>query len=98
MAIRTAKTSKLRFIEYIPSRGLLLQVHSAFGTKGYPPSLADFAFWANGTSVISVITIRTICLRYLRTAGQNTRESGCGASLSLFSPRQSAQSIPERNH
>src|SRR5258708_7857334 len=70
MTIRTTKTSKLRFIEYIPSGGLLLQVPSAFGTKGYPPSLADFPFWANGTNVMSVITIRTIRLWYAGTIRQ----------------------------
>src|SRR5260370_38591934 len=66
----TKKTSKLRFIEYTPSGGLLLQVHPALGTKGYPPSLADFPFWANGTNVMSVITIRTIRLWYAGTIRQ----------------------------
>src|SRR5260370_17193034 len=70
MTIRTTKTSKLIYIEYVCSGGLRLQVHSAFGTKGYPPSLADFPFWANGTNVMSVITIRTIRLWYAGTIRQ----------------------------
>ncbi len=57
MAMRTAKMSKLRFIEYIPPRGHLLQVFSTFGTKGYPLSVVGSSFWANGTSVISVTNI-----------------------------------------
>src|SRR5260370_16521116 len=70
MAIKRAKMSKLGFIEPIPSRGLLLQFHSAIGTKGDPPSLSDSAAWANGTSVITVTIIRTIHLWYPRTVEQ----------------------------
>src|SRR5712692_11268260 len=91
MAIKTAKMSKLRFIESIPSRGLLLQFHSAIGTKGDPPSLADSAAWANGTSVITVTIIRTICLWYRRTVGQISKNLDvapvCHALLPCKFPR-----------
>src|SRR5437899_6329832 len=74
MAIRTAKMSRLRFIEYIPPRGHLLRAVSTFGSRGYPPSFAGSSFWANGTRVTSVRIIRTICDWYSRTIGQITEK------------------------
>src|SRR5260370_34265736 len=62
--------SKIRFIEYIPSRGLLLQVHSAVGIKAYSFSVANSAFLANSTGVPIGTIIRTICLWYHRTTRQ----------------------------
>src|SRR5712692_4324903 len=85
MAIRTAKMSKLRFIEYIPPRGLL-QVFSTFGAKGYPQSVADSSFWANGTSVTTVTITRTNCLWYLRTIGQISEEFDVARACHTFLP------------
>src|SRR5260370_15238264 len=83
----------LCFKEYHPSGGLLIQVHTAFGKKGYPPSLAGFAFRANGTNVMSVITIRTIRLWYAGTIRQIPEISMCRAPVTLCSQA----SVPEHS-